>query len=96
MKKLTITGVSCGEYECFDNDTKQIRFTAQFTDGIIIIYNYITKTESLKFFSMLSTGLSSSYIHTGNWPTDTNQQARQEMVTDWITNNKNRYKLLKN
>lgn len=96
MKKLTIAGVSCNEYECFDNNTKQIRFAAQFTDGITIIYNYITESDSLDFFSMLSTGLSSSFIDTGKWPIDTNQQTRQEMVTDWITNNKNRYKLLKN
>ena len=93
---MTIAGVNCGEYECYETGEKRVRFAVQFNDGITIIYSYHSKTKDLEFFSMLSTGLESSYISTGKWPTKKSLDSRLEQARCWVNNNKNRYKLLKN
>jgi hypothetical protein len=44
---------------------------------------------------MLSTGLSSSFITTGKWPTSRNLDKRRMVASERVIKNKKRYKLLK-
>ena len=90
---MKIAGINCFESRDYSNDNKIIQFAVNFDDGITIIYHWLD--EKLEYFSMLSTGLSSSYLKTGKWPTKRNLDKRLSMAGERVIKNKNRYKLLK-
>lgn len=88
---MTIDVAGANLYKQWD-DT--LCYSVQFNDDIIVVYT-LTK-NGLQYVSMLSVGLSSSYITTRKWPTKHSMRKRHELSCNWFDKNKKRYKLLKN
>lgn len=65
-------------------------FAVSFDDGITVILD-----NSLRYHSMLSVGIDSSYLKTGKWPTKNNLDKRVTLGQAWIEKNKSRYKKYK-
>lgn len=65
-------------------------FAVSFDDGITVILD-----DELKYNTMLSVGLDSSFLKTGKWPTKNNISKRVIMGQQWIEKNKSRYKKFK-
>lgn len=94
--KTTIAGISCGEYPDYSTNTgKHIRFSAEFSDGLLLIYTYDLIEKAMDLFTVVSVGLSSQYISTGKLPTKLNMQKRKTAVEAWVSKNINRYKPLR-
>lgn len=89
----TITGINCFKATDYSIDKSVIKFSVSFDDGITVVYHWID--DQLEYFTMLSTGLSSSFINTGKWPTSRNLDKRKLVASERVVKNKNRYKLLK-
>lgn len=93
-KKLKITGVNCYKDKNYGYvDKNLIKFTAWFSDGIVMIYHYVN--EQLQYDGMLSVGTDSYFLSTGKWPTDNNIKKRTTLVNEWVLKNINRYKPIK-
>lgn len=90
MVKTTINIVGANYFKQWDGTTC---FAVQYDDGITITYEHVN--DEFKLFSLLSTGLSSTYLTTGKWPTKRSISARSVLAKDWFNKNKKRYKLLK-
>jgi hypothetical protein len=88
-----ITGINCFQGTDYSEGSNVIKFSVSFDDGITVIYHWLD--EKLEYFSMLSTGLSSSFISTGKWPTKRNLEKRKLVATERVVKNRKRYKLLK-
>ncbi len=91
--KLKIDGVNCSAGHDYVRDKPTVKFNAWFNDGIVVIYDYYK--DSLNYNTLLSVGPESSYIKTGKFPTKKSLEKRQTMVEEWVSKNKNRYKLLR-
>ena len=90
---VKITGINCFKSIDYSTDSDIIKFAVSFDDGITVVYHWVD--EALEYFTLLSTGLSSSYINTGKWPTGKNIAKRTLVATERVNKNKKRYKLLK-
>lgn len=71
------------------HDTRDT-FAVSFDDGITVILD-----QELKYSTLLSVGLESSFLKTGKWPTKRNIDKRVGMGQAWIEKNKSRYKKFK-
>jgi len=92
---MELNGVNCFEGVDYYKDRKIVCFSATFDDGLIIIYEYNSDSNTIEYLYMVSVGLDSVYLKTHKKPGEKNMNKRLSMVETWIEKNKKRYKLLK-
>ena len=92
---MKLTGVNCFEGKNYYNNKNIICFSADFNDGLTLVYQYCIDSDNLEYIYMISTGLDSVYLKTHKMPTAASMKKRLLFTSEWVTKNRNRYKLLK-